>query len=98
MKRRADNFHVTIPEGQERMRELAELHGLPELAELADHMHRRPALRKAKTFRHGVTAQIVRLVKRDAARYPDLPLDKIGAIYDIAGGRVSEILHGDYDV
>jgi hypothetical protein len=50
--------------------------------------------RGAHLQRVKITPDTVEAVKRAVRRDPDLPFEKIGRAFGIAGGRVSEIMNG----
>jgi len=61
------------------------------------HMVRRPPTRKARIKARRITKAVVLAVKAQAKREPGAHLRDIGADHDIDGGRVSEILNGEWD-
>lgn len=84
----------TIPEIRERLKDLAKVHSLPELADLADETKRRPAGRQAPPCSRAITDELADQVRAYAAENPTAPLNAIGLRFGINQGRVSEILFG----
>jgi hypothetical protein len=84
----------TIPEIRARLFELADAHGIPELAVLAEETKREYHGRAGRTDARKVTPELAEQVRAYAARHPGENHRNIGAHFGIDGGRVSEILHG----
>lgn len=86
---------MTIPEVRERLYELADAHRLPELRRLADQLWRRkPWRRPVRPRSVAMTPEIAASVRRYVAAHPDVPEDRVGDVFGINQGRVSEALHG----
>jgi len=83
----------TIPELRARLNELAEEHNLPELAEIADETFRNPPVSRAKVQSKTLTPELAARIRRYARAHPGTPQDKIGALFKVNPGRVSEALN-----
>lgn len=84
----------TIPEIRDRLFALAEEHGIPELASLAEETRRRFNGRKAPVRSVFVTDDLAAQVQAYAAKHPKASMHDIGERFGINQGRVSEILFG----
>jgi hypothetical protein len=90
----------TIPEIRERLHEVALAislrcpHEAAELHQLAEETRREYAGRRARTFAPAVTDRLAACVREYARAHPREPFDRIGRLYGLNIGRVSEILHG----
>lgn len=87
--------HMSIPEARDRLRQLAEIHGIEELAEIADAMYRRSPTRRAETRSPRVTDEMAEEIRDFAAENPDLHQQDIANHFGVNVGRVSEALHHD---
>lgn len=81
----------TIPQIRARLHELAEEHGLPELAELAEETKRRSPARRAR--KQNATYDPAE-VREYAEAFPDLPYHELANAFGITIGRVSEAIAG----
>lgn len=86
---------MTIPEVRERLRELAEQHGIDELNFLADQMYREYANGRAPTRSPTVTAEVANEIRAFAKANPDAHQQDIAEHFGVNHGRVSEALSGD---
>ena len=87
--------HISIPEARDRLREMADKHGLDELRDLAEQMYRRSATRRAATRSPRVTAEIAQAIRDYADLNPGVHQQDIAEHFGVNVGRVSEALHGD---
>lgn len=86
---------LTGPEIASRLRELSEIHAIPELSSLAAQMRRRPPVRKAEPTSAPMTDELAVSIKAYAKANPGLSFTAIGRIFTVNIGRVSEVLNGD---
>ena len=94
-----------IPQAREDLKTIA--HKLREagMSEFADHielvvefyMNRETVVRRAARTRTPMTAVLREQIKRLCEENPDATFDDIGRMVDVAGGRVSEVLHGKWE-
>jgi hypothetical protein len=86
---------MRIPEIREELHQLAEIHGIPRLHELAEETKRRPpAKKRAKPKYPPPTDGVVAAIKRYVAKCPEAHLQDIAVKFRTNTGRVSEILGG----
>lgn len=85
---------MRIPEVRERLRELAEEHGLPELGMLAGELVRRRNAPAVKPKSAPVTEKTRRAVRAYSDLHPEMPMTEVARIFELNQGRVSEIRHG----
>jgi hypothetical protein len=85
---------MRLPEIRDRLHELADLHGIDELHELAEETRRRYNGRQAGPVSVPVTPELAQAVSAYATAFPTLPLGEIGRVFRLNQGRVSEILNG----
>ena len=84
---------MTIPEVRDRLRELADQHGIPELHRLADELYRRrhrEVAQTARSMRPGMAAAI----RRYAYDHPEASELDVANVFGVNQGRVSESLYG----
>ena len=86
---------ASIPAARERLRALSAEHGLPELAEIADTLHRCPPVRKAPRTSRPMSDALAAAIREDAARNPAMPYAELAARHGVNQGRVSEALRGE---
>ena len=84
---------MRLPEIQARLRQIAEFHGLPELAVLADEMRRRPS-HKAPISSEPMTDELRDAIRAFARRHQHMTQVDIGRHFNVNQGRVSEALKG----
>lgn len=84
----------TIPEIRARLYELAKMHDIAELAELAEETKREFHGRAGRVDARKVTPELAARVRDYAREHPTENQRNIGARFKIDHGRVSEILHG----
>ncbi|CCG43379.1 hypothetical protein [Magnetospirillum molischianum] len=85
---------MTIPEIRERLRELADVHGISELSEIADKLKRRYNGRKAPRASKAVTPALAAEVRDHCKAHPEETMHQVATKFGINQGRVSEILFG----
>lgn len=86
---------MTLPEIRNRLHELADLHGIPELHELAHATRRRITGRRASSQQSApVTPELALAVAAYTTAFPDKPFHEVGPMFGLNPGRVSEILNG----
>lgn len=85
---------MKTPEVRKRLRELAEAHNLPELSALADELKRRSPVYRGKRSSPRMTPERAIAIKAFCDLYPDMSHREIGKVFNVDGGRVSEILNG----
>lgn len=81
-----------IPAVRDRLRELAEEHGIDELHELADQMYRKSTKKRAATRSPKLTAEMAQKIREFAAANPDAHQQDIAERFGVNHGRVSEAL------
>lgn len=86
---------MTIPEVRERLRELAEEHGIEELNELVDQMYREYKNGKAPVRSPTVTAEMAEEIRQYARDNPNAHQQDITNVFGVNHGRVSEALNHD---
>jgi hypothetical protein len=84
---------LTIPQIRERLHELAVIHGIPELSQLATATYRRQYTR-APTTRKGLDEQLKASIRAFVADYPGMAMQDVANTFGVNPGRVSEALHG----
>ena len=82
-----------IPEIRARLHELAAVHRIPELAELAEDTRRNPAIRHAKATRRSLTPDLAIQIRAYAKTVPNMTMREIGTKFDVDQGRVSEAMN-----
>ena len=85
---------MRIPDVQAELRVIADAHGIPRIHELVAQLYRRKPLKKAGPLASPVTRANSKQVRAYVAANPDLPLREVAAVFNLDGGRVSEILRG----
>ncbi|SDQ77490.1 hypothetical protein SAMN02787020_1929 [Brevundimonas sp. 374] len=84
----------SIPEIRERLRELANLHNMDELRELADEMHRNPpAKARAPVRSQKLTPELAQEIRDYARANPQAHQQDIAEHFGVNHGRVSEALN-----
>lgn len=84
-----------IPALRERLRKLADEHGLDELNEIADQMYRRAHTRRAPTRSPKLTPEMAHKIRDYAAAHPNAHLQDIAEQFGVNHGRVSEALNNE---
>ena len=84
----------TIPEIRERLHELADLHGIDELAELAEETRRRAGRRPAPVKSRSLSEREKERIRAYTLAHPTLHYQEIADHFAINPGRVSEIVIG----
>lgn len=82
-----------IPEIRARLYELAVIHSIPELADLADDTKRNPPIRRAKSTRRKLTPPVAVKVRAYAKAHPNMAMRDIGLVFNLDQGRISEALN-----
>lgn len=85
---------MKLPEIANRLRVLAQRHGINELSMLADEMRRRPAVRRAPRKARPMDQRVARAIAAYAHANPDESLAGIAQVFNVNPGRVSEVLAG----
>jgi len=83
----------SIPEIRERLYEIAEEEGLPELAELADETFRNPPVRRAARRSPKLTPALAAQIRVYAKSNPNAHQADIASHFNVNPGRVSEALN-----
>jgi len=83
----------SIPKIRNRLRELADEYDIDELNDLADELHRNPAIKRAKTRSPALTPELAQRIRDYATAHPDLHQQDVANHFGINHGRVSEALH-----
>ena len=83
-----------IPALRERLRELADEHGIDELREIADKMYRRSHTRRAPNKSQPLTPELAEAIRDYKETHPDAHQREIGEAFNVNPGRVSEALEG----
>jgi hypothetical protein len=83
---------LSIPEIRDRLRELADEHGIDELRELADQMYRRSGRRRAPARSPKLTPKLAEEIRQYAAANPAAHQQDIAEKFGVNHGRVSEAL------
>ncbi len=83
-----------IPALRERLRELADEHGLDELNEIADKMYRRSHTRRAPNRSQPLTPELAEAIREYKDAHPNAHQRHIGEVFNVNPGRVSEALEG----
>lgn len=81
-----------IPAVRDRLRELANEHGIDELNDLADQMYRKPAKNRAPVRSPKLTAKMAQEIRDYAAANPKAHQQDIAERFGVNHGRVSEAL------
>lgn len=81
-----------IPAVRDRLRELADEHGLEELRDLADQMYRRTARKRAPIRSPKLTPALAQQIRQYAANNPGAHQQDIAEKFGVNHGRVSEAL------
>ena len=84
---------MTIPEIRKRLYELAEEHGIAELAVLADASYRRTYTR-TPAKRRNLTPDLVASIRAYVAANPEVAVQDVASKFYVNPGRVSEAMHG----
>lgn len=82
-----------IPAVRDRLRELADEHGIEELNDLADQMYRKSAKRRAPIRSPKLTPQMAADIREYADANPDAHHQDIAEKFGVNHGRVSEAVN-----
>lgn len=85
---------MTKPEVRDRMRELAEEHGLEELNFLADQLYREYKNGRAPVKSPEVTPEIAEQIREYVKAHPKAHQQDVASFFGVNHGRVSEALSG----
>jgi hypothetical protein len=85
---------MRIPEIRDRLHELAEEHGIPELHDLADETRRRSPLRRVRARWPRLTASQQEAVRAMFETQPGMGVKDIADRFNTSVGRVSEAIRG----
>ncbi|MEG8219726.1 hypothetical protein OSJ57_03705 [Sphingomonas sp. HH69] len=83
-----------IPALRDRLRELADEHGIDELHDIADQMYRRSHTRRAPTRSPKLTPDMAQKIREYKAENPNAHQQDIAQVFGVNHGRVSEALEG----
>ena len=89
--------NMSIPAARERLRELADEHGIDELRDIADQMYRKTGKKRAPKRSPKLTAKQRAEIRQYKADHPDAHQQDIAEIFGVNHGRVSEALDEDED-
>ncbi|MFN2472427.1 MAG: hypothetical protein ABR588_00690 [Sphingomicrobium sp.] len=81
-----------IPGVRDRLRELADEHGIDELHDLADQMYRKSAKKRAPIRSPKLTPEMAEEIRQYAAANPNSHQQDIAEQFGVNHGRVSEAL------
>lgn len=81
-----------IPAVRDRLRELADEHGIEELRDLADQMYRKTARKRAPVRSPKLTPVLAQTIRDYAAANPGAHQQDIAERFGVNHGRVSEAL------
>jgi len=84
-----------IPAVRDRLRELADEHGIEELNDLADQMYRKTGKKRAPRRSPQLTPEQRAAIRQYKADHPDAHQQDIAEIFGVNHGRVSEALDED---
>jgi len=84
----------TIPEIRNRLRELADEHGIDELHDLADETYRQSPLRRAKRKSASLTPKLAEKIRKFVNKNPNLHQRDVAQKFNVNPGRVSEAING----
>lgn len=86
--------NLSIPEVRDRLRELADEHGIDELHELAGELYRKsPAKKRAPVRSPTLTAEMAEEIRDYATANPDAHQQDIAEHFGVNHGRISEALN-----
>lgn len=85
---------MTIPEIRERMKALADEHGIPELRDLAEETRRRPPIRRAPPRWPRLTEDRKAAVRVAFTDNPTWGVRELADSFNTSIGRVSEAIRG----
>lgn len=85
---------MTLIEVAKRLRELGDQFGMPELHELANEIPRRPPVTRAPVTSRKVTPQMAEDIRIVHEINPTWSQSRIGRLFGVNAGRVSEVLAG----
>jgi hypothetical protein len=82
-----------IPEIRERMRELADEYGIPELHDLADETYRNSPFRRAANRSAPLTPPLAKKIRNFVEKNPKLHQRDVAQRFNVNPGRVSEAVN-----
>jgi len=83
----------TIPQIRERLRELADEHGIEELHDLADETYRQSPLRRARNRSAVLTPALAEKIRKFVEKNPTLHQRDVAQRFNVNPGRVSEAIN-----
>jgi Mn-dependent DtxR family transcriptional regulator len=83
----------TIPEIRLRLRELADIHGIDELHDLADETYRRSPFKRARNKSATLTPALAERIRRFVRDHPQMHQRDVAQKFNVNPGRVSESLN-----
>jgi predicted XRE-type DNA-binding protein len=83
----------SIPEIRVRLRELADLHGISELHELANETYRKSPIKRASNRSTRLTPQLAEEIRQYMDQNPGLHQRDVAQRFNVNPGRVSEALN-----
>lgn len=85
---------MRIPEIRDRLHQLADEHGIPELHDLAEETRRRSPLRRVRSRWPKLTESQKEAVRAMFDAYPTLGVRDLADRFDTSIGRISEAIRG----
>ena len=85
--------NMSIPEARNRLNELAEEHGIPELAEIASQMYRKSSGKRAKVKSPPLTPALAEKIRAFCAKNPEMHQQDVANHFGVNHGRVSEAVN-----
>ena len=83
----------TIPQIRNRLREIADQNGIPEIHDLVDEMYRRAPARRAPVTSQRFTPALAAEIRREAREHPEMSEQELGNRFEVNPGRISDALH-----
>jgi predicted transcriptional regulator len=83
----------SIPEIRERLRELADEHGIDELHDLADETYRQSPLKRGKNKSRTLTPKLAQKIRTFVEKNPTLHQRDVAHKFNVNPGRVSEAVN-----
>ena len=76
----------TIPQIRERLREIAEENGIPEINDLVEEMYRDPPVRRAPVTSQNFTPKLAKEIREYAQKHPKKSEHDIGTHFEVDSG------------
>lgn len=83
----------SIPEIRARLRELADIHGIEELHDLADETYRNSPIKRGSNRSARLTPKLAEEIRQYVAKFPKLHQRDVAQRFNVNPGRVSEALN-----